>query len=95
VKIFFGSSPLEGRIPPVLRTSPLIKGGIMLAGSFYPLNKGVAALCGGGILSKEQISDMAYLSPNKKWGMARSGSIIDMGNRNVYILRLPDILKFF
>ncbi|MDP2984011.1 MAG: hypothetical protein Q8O92_11870 [Candidatus Latescibacter sp.] len=43
----------------------------MLAGSFYPLNKGVAALCGGGILSKEQISDMAYLSPNKKWGMAR------------------------
>ncbi|MDP2982992.1 MAG: hypothetical protein Q8O92_06670 [Candidatus Latescibacter sp.] len=40
----------------------------MLAGSFYPLNKGVAALCGGGILFKEKISDMACLSPNKKWG---------------------------
>ncbi|MDP2982194.1 MAG: hypothetical protein Q8O92_02545 [Candidatus Latescibacter sp.] len=42
----------------------------MLAGSFYPLNKGVAALCGGGILFKEKISKIAYLSPNKKWGMA-------------------------
>ncbi|MDP2984420.1 MAG: hypothetical protein Q8O92_13970 [Candidatus Latescibacter sp.] len=42
----------------------------MLAGRFYPLNKGVAALRGGGILFKEKISDMACLSPNKKWGMA-------------------------
>ncbi|MDP2983265.1 MAG: hypothetical protein Q8O92_08050, partial [Candidatus Latescibacter sp.] len=44
------------------------KGGIMLAGSFYPLYKGVAALCGGGILSLEHINSMAYLSPKKKMG---------------------------
>ncbi|MDP2984361.1 MAG: hypothetical protein Q8O92_13660 [Candidatus Latescibacter sp.] len=65
----------------------------MLAGSFYPLNKGVAALCGGGILFKEKkISDMACLSPNKKWGMTMSGSIIDIGNGNTYIVRLQSIL---
>ncbi|MDP2982789.1 MAG: hypothetical protein Q8O92_05620 [Candidatus Latescibacter sp.] len=49
----------------------------MLAGSFYPLIKGVAAHCGGGILSKEQISDMAFLSPNKKWGIASIHSYLD------------------
>lgn len=66
MKIFLGSMQVLLKYE-----SPLTKGGIMLAGSFYPLNKGVAALCGGGILSKEQIINMAYLSLKKKWVMSR------------------------
>ncbi|MDP2982215.1 MAG: hypothetical protein Q8O92_02650, partial [Candidatus Latescibacter sp.] len=68
---------------------PFLRGETYWQAVSYPLNKGVAALCGGGILSLEHINSMAYLSPKKKMGDGQiSYKPVDIFYQFHYIIKI-------